>query len=86
MKVVHQGKEKEAVEVDFKTIKEDWNEYNLDDGTRIKIKPVALNFVRVMNEFDSEGNPVYLVKASNVISVSAPDALRRMIGGKTEVH
>lgn len=82
----YKGKEREAVEVDFKIIREDWNEYHLDDGTRIRIKPVASLIIRVPNEFDNDGNPVYLLKSSNVMSVSAPPALKKGADKKQEIH
>ncbi len=85
-KVIYQNREREGAEVEFKIIKEDWNEYNLDDGTRIKLKPIAVNFIRIKDEFDNEGEPVYLVKASNVLSVSAPENLKRGAEEKSEVH
>jgi len=85
-KVFYQNREIEGVEVDFKTVKEDWNEYDLDDGTRIKLKSVASNIVRLPNEFDNEGNPVYMVKSSNVMTVSAPERLKRGAERNPEVH
>jgi hypothetical protein len=77
IKVNFQGREVDAVEVDFKTIKEEWNEYDLTDGTRIRLKSVASNMVRVINEYDNDGNPIYLVKSSNVLALSVPDNLKR---------
>lgn len=84
--VTYKGKEREAIEVDFKIIREDWNEYHLDDGTRIRLKPVASLVIRIPNEFDNDGNPVYLVKSSNVMSVSAAPTLRKGADKKQEVH
>lgn len=77
VKVNYQGKETDAVEVDFRAVKEDWNEYDLNDGTRIKLKSVASNMVRLINEYDNDGNPIYLVKSSNVLALSVPDNLKR---------
>jgi hypothetical protein len=84
IKVNFQGREADAVEVDFKTVIEDWNEYDLADGTRIKLKSVASNIVRLMNEYDNDGNPIYLVKSSNVLALSVPENLKR--GGKIEAR
>jgi hypothetical protein len=77
IKVNFQGREADAVEVDFKTIKEDWNEYDLADGTRVKVKSVASNMVRLIDEYDNDGNPIYLVKSSNVLALSVPENLKR---------
>lgn len=86
-KVIYQGKETDAVEVDFKVVKEDWNEYDLADGTRIKLKAVASNIVRLLNEYDNEGNPIYLIKSSNVVGLSVPDKLKKgKMQGTKEIH
>ena len=76
-KVTYQGREIETVEVEFKVIKEDWNEYELADGTRIKMKAVTSIITRAIEEFDSDGNPLYLVKSSNVIALSVPEKLKK---------
>jgi hypothetical protein len=75
--VTYQGREIETVEVDFKVVKEDWNEYELADGTKIKMKAVTSIINRAIDEFDSDGNPLYLVKSSNVIALSVPENLKK---------
>jgi len=35
------GREVEATDVDFETVKENWNEYKLEDGTILKFKTFA---------------------------------------------
>ena len=67
----------DAIELDFKTKKEDWNEYEVSDGTTIRLKLVAANIVRVQDRYDNDGNPIYLVKSSNVIGVSVPEHLKK---------
>lgn len=85
-KVNFQGIDRDAVEVDFKIVREDWNEYNLEDGTRIRLKPVVVGIIRIPGEFDNEGNPVYVVKSSNVMSVSAAANLKREAGKSSGIH
>jgi hypothetical protein len=85
-RVNYQGVERDAVEVDFKIVKEDWNEYNLDDGTRIKLKPVATVIIRIPGVFDSDGNPIYMVKSSNVMAVSAAANLKKEAEESSGVH
>jgi hypothetical protein len=69
--------EADATEVGFRTSGENWNEYLLDDGTVIRLKLVVTEAVRVDGQYDPEGNPLYLVKSTNVMGVSAPEHLRR---------
>ena len=86
-KMTYQGKEIDAVEVDFKIVKEEWNEYDLADGTRIRLKIVASNMIRALNEYDNDGNPIYLVKSSNILAVSVPENLKKgKDKGTKEVH
>lgn len=76
-KVPFEGKISEGLDMDFKTIKEEWNEYQTNDGTIIRMKVVVTNIVKLTEKYDKEGNPIYLVKSSNVLSISAPEKLKK---------
>jgi len=76
-KINFQGREVDATEVDFQTRKEDWNEYQLMDGSTIKMKLVVSAVFRIDGMFDNEGNPVYQIKSTNLPVVKSPDALKR---------
>ncbi|GAI45414.1 unnamed protein product [marine sediment metagenome] len=78
-KIPFRGQEVDATEVDFQTRKEDWNEYQLMDGTVIKMKLVAGEVFRIEGEYDEEDNPVYIVRSKNVLIVRSPDALKRKL-------
>ena len=54
-KIPYGGGEVDATEVDFQTRKEDWNEYQLMDGTAIKMKLVVSEIFKVPDQFDKEG-------------------------------
>lgn len=56
---------------------EAWNEYLLEDGSVLKLKTVITDVFRVENEYDPEGNPIYYVKSSNVMSVNAQDDIKK---------
>lgn len=71
------GNEHEATELSFQNAREHWNEYLLDDGTIIKLKPVATEVFRFDDSYDNDGNPVYVVKSTNIVVVSAPDNLKK---------
>lgn len=64
-------------EVEFQIRKEDWNEYQLMDGTVIKMKLVVSEILRVEGVYDAEGNPAYRIKSTNLPVVKSPDALKR---------
>jgi len=76
-KIPFKGQEVDATEVDFQTRKEDWNDYQLMDGSVIKMKLVVGGIFRVLDQYDDEGNPVYVVRSKNVLMVSSPDNLKR---------
>jgi hypothetical protein len=69
--------EKEAELVEIRQADEHWNNYILADGTVLRMKQVATEVWRVLNEWDIEGNPLYLVKSQGVMAVTASEQLRR---------
>jgi hypothetical protein len=77
IKVPFEGKIVEGLEMDFKSVKEDWNEYQVNDGAMIRMKVVVTNIAKIPDKYDPEGNPIYVVKSSNVLSTSAPEKLKK---------
>lgn len=73
-----QGREMEVVPVEYRIEREDWNEYQLFDGSHLRLKVVVSEIVRVVGEYDLEGNPVYIAKSGNILAVRSPDELKRM--------
>jgi len=76
-KIPYKGREVDATEVDFQTRKEDWNEYQLMDGSLVKVKLVVGGIFRIPDEYDVEGNPVYVVRSQNVLMVRSPENLQK---------
>jgi len=76
-KISFQGREVDATEIEFQTRKEDWNEYQLMDGTVIKMKLVVSEIFRIDGMYDDVGNPVYQIKSTNLPVVRSPDDLKR---------
>ena len=73
-----QGRKVQGTEVGFDTIREEWNEYALRDGTSIKVKTVLTNVVRLNGEHDPQGDPVYVIRSNNqVVCVEIPNHLRK---------
>jgi hypothetical protein len=55
----------------------------LEDGSVLRLKPTVFSAVRIEGEFDPEDNPMYAVKAGQVLVIaSAPDNLRKPKSGK----
>ncbi|MBI4822694.1 MAG: hypothetical protein HY805_00460 [Nitrospirae bacterium] len=75
---VPQGSEfVDATVVDINSSQENWNQYLLSDGTVLKFKSIATEVVKVDNQYDQEGNPIYMVKSTNVVSAIVPDELKK---------
>lgn len=72
------GSEVEATNVDFETMKEDWNEYKLEDGTVLKFKTVVSSIIRTENYDPMSGDPVYHVRSTNILRVKVPDELKQL--------
>ena len=68
MKFPYQGRQAEGKPVDFLTRKEDFNEYQLDDGKILRIKMVVTRIIRLEGETAPDGNPVYLIQSQNVVA------------------
>lgn len=66
----------EAEDIDFEEDKENWNTYKLADGTTLKIK-LVLRGVKRLKKFAPDGNPMYVINATNVVRmVGVPKELR----------
>lgn len=76
-RVNFEGRDVEATELSFQVGGENWNQYLIDDGTVIRMKTVVTEVVRIDGEYDAEGNPIYLVRSSNVVAVSAPEKMKK---------
>jgi hypothetical protein len=67
----------DASEVTVEESTERWTDVKLGDGTHLRIKPVVVTAARLDNRYDGDGNPVYLVRVNQIMSVvSAPDILK----------
>jgi len=75
-KVNFQGREVLGEEVDFETEHEGFNTYILHDGTKLKIKTVVADVLR-LDLYKPDGEPVYLINSANIVSAIVPDNLKR---------
>lgn len=68
----------ESTEVDFTVKEETWNTYRLEDGTELKVKTILAGVIRSKDKYDPLGNPLYMIKAQNVIRlINVPTELKR---------
>ena len=71
------GREVEATPIEATQSSEYWNQYLLEDGTLLKMKLVLQKVLRVDNEYDAEGNPIYIMRSTNVTAITAPNSLKK---------
>lgn len=68
----------EGTVVNVEESTERFSEVKLEDSTVIRIKVVVIDAIRVDDQWDVEGNPVYIVKSNNVVAVAeSPEQFRR---------
>ena len=66
----------QGTSVDFKPITEPWCEFQLHDGSRLRVKLVVSDVIKLDEARGPEGEPIYVIKSSNVVAVSVPDDLK----------
>jgi hypothetical protein len=72
------GFDVKVIDVPVKSASESFAEYELEDGSKIRVKFVASSFLRVEGEFGPDGKPVYLVFSAPAVNVlSSPETLMR---------
>lgn len=62
--------------VAFKVLKEDWNQYRLEDGTLMRVRTVLMSIAQVSGRKHPRIPPEYSATYSNLIVVNAPEDLR----------
>lgn len=68
----------EGEQIEISQTSEHWNHYLLEDGSAIKLKPVATKILRLRDVYDGAGNPIYLVQTNNVMTVDCPQNLKKI--------
>ena len=73
-----QGRKVTAKSLDFNAKSENWQQYELEDGSIVKLKVVLLDVLRLEGEYnDATNEPIYQVMAQQLVTVVVPDALKR---------
>ena len=76
---------RDGIEVGVKESTERWSEVTLEDGSVLRLRPSVLAAIRIEGEFDPEGNPMYALRAGQVMIISsAPENLRKPKSGKVQ--
>ena len=82
----YQGRKVSGQKVAFDIEKENWNVYRLEDGSTVRVRLVVAQIIRIDGEYTPEGDPVYLVNSTNVVTTDVPDHLRKDLGTGGKPH
>lgn len=55
----------------YNTLAEEWNEYVVDDGTRIRMKSTVSRVAKT-SKFDKNGDPIYIVDTTVLAEIRPP--------------
>ena len=59
-----------GIEVQIKSAEEKWNRLNLEDGTVMSYRTIAMQVYRAPQEYsDAQGNPVYSVDFQAILRI-----------------
>jgi hypothetical protein len=76
-KVMHNQRLVDATDVPVAQSNENWSDYTLEDGTKLRVRFVVTKTLRVEGEYDSDGNPTYLVKGNIIAVPTVQEKLRK---------
>lgn len=63
-------------EVEFEVDKESFNVYLLGDGTKLRVKNVLSQVIR-LDAYGPDGSPMYMLNGGQVVSADVPDQLKK---------
>lgn len=69
MKVNYNDRQVDATEVEVLMTDEKWNTYQLADGKVLIFKEVLTSIVRLDDEKDKDGNPIYAFQTQRVVRI-----------------
>jgi len=68
----------DGFEVEVEESTERWSHLKLADGSSVRVKPVIATIIRVKDQYDQDGNPIYVIKGSMAFVVDeSPKNLRK---------
>ena len=63
--------------VDIVSSKDGWSEFNLADGTIIRAKAVVLDVKRMLDQYNTDGEPIYELQLTMINQTRVPDKLKK---------
>ncbi|MDD3366569.1 MAG: hypothetical protein WCS59_07165 [Sphaerochaetaceae bacterium] len=69
--------EKVAIELEIVENSDKWSSSKLSDGATLRYQHPILKAFKLVDEYDAEGNPIYMVNHASLLSVSVPDEIKQ---------
>lgn len=63
--------------MDIQNRQEQWSEFMLSDGTKLRLKPAIIEIRKLRNHFTPNGDPIYIIKSTVVNDTIIPDNLKK---------
>lgn len=63
-------------DVEFEVERESFNSYLLADGTKLRVKNVLSQVIR-LEAYGPDGNPLYMLSGGQVVAADVPDHLKK---------
>jgi len=63
-------------ELEFKPKKEEWNIYEAEDGSIIKVKVVVSKIIRTNEKHPLRNDPIYSVSSQTIVDARVPEKLK----------
>lgn len=73
-KVMVAGEWVKGEELEFKAPAEDWRDYELEDGTRLKFKTIITKIIRTEKKHPVRNDPIYVVSSHSVVEAVVPES------------
>jgi hypothetical protein len=58
-------------------MREEWNQYMLEDGSVLRARLIVSEVLRLVDVYNAEGDPVYIIKSTNFVNSDVPANLRK---------
>ena len=77
VQINYNGEQVEAEKIPVESMREEWNQYFLQDGTVLRARLIVSEVLRVIDRYTGDGDPIYVIKSTNMVHADCPNNLRR---------
>ena len=64
------------IPLEIKKSEERWSEFELSDGSLIRVRPIMIEARRLKGKYNPNGEPIYEIKQGLIVDVRVPDNLK----------